>query len=289
MAAARESPDIAFEIRQKLDIDVVLRGRNVVAERVHGVGRGPLRADVAQRIARSGSDDAKVGLKRTVLGFEQPAAAGALDFEHARFRELRSSLLGALEQHVIEIESRVDNQRTGESHLNGARFRRGEVGVGNDFLGRVVFEQKRILMISLVGESAAAGFFPGQLFIEDERFEAGIGETFCSEGSGRPAAQDGDALHLDFPAFLPGSTGGWSVGNVPEAAPLPTEGWPVGMAVPRIAPMEPDPESSCGGVSRLFGPWGPAGERPLTTHRVPFRSRTYCIVKPEPGAVFPLA
>ena len=60
MAAARKHPDVAFQVRQKLNVDVILRGRHIVAERGHGVGRGPLRADVAQRIARARGDDAEI-------------------------------------------------------------------------------------------------------------------------------------------------------------------------------------------------------------------------------------
>ena len=53
MAGARKHPDIAFEIGEKLNIDMRLVGRNPIAERVHGVFGGVLRADIAQWISRT--------------------------------------------------------------------------------------------------------------------------------------------------------------------------------------------------------------------------------------------
>ena len=61
MAAARKNPDVAFQTRQKLNVDVLLLRRDVVAQRGHGVLARVLRADVAQRVARAGGDDAKIG------------------------------------------------------------------------------------------------------------------------------------------------------------------------------------------------------------------------------------
>ncbi len=125
MPAAREHPDVAFQVRQKLDVDVILRGRHIVAERVHGVGRGPLGSHVAQRIARARCDDAEIGVELPVPRLEAPSAAAALDAQHARLLQLRAGLFGALQQHAIQIHARIDQQRTAQVHVDSpGRVRR---------------------------------------------------------------------------------------------------------------------------------------------------------------------
>src|SRR5438270_2009713 len=60
MAAARENPDVSFQLRQKLDIDTSLLAGHVVTQSGHGIGRSELGAHVAQRVASAGSDDAEI-------------------------------------------------------------------------------------------------------------------------------------------------------------------------------------------------------------------------------------
>ena len=82
-----------------------------------------LRADVAQRIARAGGDDAEIGVGDPRVGAQLPAGAVARELGNARLLDLRAGALGALEQHVVQIEARIDQQRLVEleAHLAGAR------------------------------------------------------------------------------------------------------------------------------------------------------------------------
>lgn len=65
MPGSREDPNVAFQIGQKLNVDVRLIGGHEVSESAHGILRVELRADLAQRIASAGSDHAVIGIETT--------------------------------------------------------------------------------------------------------------------------------------------------------------------------------------------------------------------------------
>ena len=44
-----------------------------------------------------------------MLSLEQPATAASLDSEHSRFLQLGACLLGALQQHTVEIQARINH------------------------------------------------------------------------------------------------------------------------------------------------------------------------------------
>src|SRR6185437_7308859 len=97
MSAAREYPDVAFELRQKLDIDVIALARDVVTESKHRVGRAIFGADIAQRIAGARGDDAEIGLERAVTRVKPPALSATLHASDAGLLNLRARLLRAIQ------------------------------------------------------------------------------------------------------------------------------------------------------------------------------------------------
>src|ERR1700676_4789101 len=172
-----------------------------------------------------------------------------------------------------------------ERHLHRAGFGSRQESIGDDFLRCIVVDQKWIIAIGLVSETAAAGLFPGQFLIEDASFQTGSCQALGCECSGGTAPQDGDAFHLDDPGFLSELMGGCPGGRAPPGMALPVapvDGWPGGMVVFGIAPMEPAPDPSGG---RGFAPCSLALARRLTFHWLPSRSSTYCMVMLAPGEV----
>src|SRR5690242_16984843 len=129
MAAAREHPNVAFQLRKKLDVYMLLVGGHKITERGHGVRGGPLGADFAKRVPGACGYDAVVGIQRSISGFEPPAATGALDIQHPSFFQLRACTLGSIEHHLVEIESRVNHDWPAQSHTDGAGPRRGKTGI----------------------------------------------------------------------------------------------------------------------------------------------------------------
>ena len=217
MPAAWKNPDVAFEARQKLDVDLLLRGRYVIAERAHGVLRAPFGADLTQRIARARRDDAEIRFGDSRLRAQAPSTVTPLDSQHPRFLDRRAGALRSLQQHPVQIDSRIDHQRMGQVHLRFTGLRRRDHGFPHQPFRRVVVDQKRIFVIRLVGKPAAAWLFPRELFIEDRDLHPGRGQTLRREGSGRAAAQNSDSLHC----FEP--TGGCPGGMPsPDGAGVPS-------------------------------------------------------------------
>ena len=93
-----------------------------------------------------------------------PAAGCALETEHALLLDLRAGRFGALQQHAVQIDARIDDQRAGQRHLEGAGFGRREHGVGDEAFRRIVFDQVRILGIGLIGDARRRRAFPRPVF-----------------------------------------------------------------------------------------------------------------------------
>ena len=195
MSAAREHPDVALQIRQELDVDVVLRRGHKITQRVHGVGGGPLGANVAQRIARAGGDDAEVGIEHAMPGLETPATSAALDSKHARFFQLRPGILGAIQQHAVQIHPRIDQQGLAQIHFHSAGARGCQTGLADDPFRNGVLHKEWITGIGFVSQPAAAWFLPCQLLIQNNRFYARSRQALCREGSSRTAPEDGNFFH----------------------------------------------------------------------------------------------
>src|ERR1700693_3518758 len=265
MAAAWKNPDVACQMRQELNVDVIRLRGHVIAESVHRIGRGPLGSDVPQRIASASGDNAKISLERAVLGPQQTTPASTFDIQYAGLLQLRPSFFGAIEQHTIQVKPRINHQGSAEGHLHRTDLGSRQERVGDDFLRRVVVDQKRIVAIRLVSETAPTGLFPGQLLIENTCLKTSSRQAFGRECSGWAAAQDGDAFHLDDPGFLSELMAGCPGGRAPGGAlpGAPKEGWPGGMGVFGIALMEPAPDSAGG---RPLAPCDVAPARPFTFH-----------------------
>ena len=69
------------------------------------------------------------------------------------------------------------------------------------FFGYVVLEQKRIPRVGLVGQPAATGFFPCELFVQDDRFQTRSRQPFRCESSSRTATEDGNSFHSGILTF----------------------------------------------------------------------------------------
>src|ERR1039458_6632698 len=101
MAAAREYPDVAFQVGEKLDVDAVPVPGHVVAEGRHGVVGVQLGTDVAQRVACSRGHDAEVGWGHAARGAQMPALARARNLQNAGLLDLRTRPRRAVAQNAI--------------------------------------------------------------------------------------------------------------------------------------------------------------------------------------------
>jgi len=100
-----------------------------------------------------------------------------------------------VEQHAVQVESRVNENRLAQSQRHISGFGSREHRFSNQFLGRAVVDQKRILTVGFVRQAAAAGFLPGELLVEDDGLEPGGAELLGGKRARRSSSQNGDALH----------------------------------------------------------------------------------------------
>ncbi len=200
MPLAREHPDVPFELREKLDIDLIAGFGHVIAERGHGIGGAPLRAHLAQGIPGTGGDDAKIRLRRSGARTQAPSVFAALNSQHARLFNFRSGLFRTLQQHAVEIHARIDHQRIVEAHADFPRLRRGDRRLVDQLLRSRVIDQVRILAVGLIRETSAAGLLPRELLVEDDGPQSGRGQALRGKGSRRTTAQHGDCFHCGLPA-----------------------------------------------------------------------------------------
>ena len=200
MAAPREDPDVSFQVRQKLDIDLRLVALHVVTQRGHRIGRRELRPHVAQRIARARSHDAEIRVHLAAGRLQPPARALPLHARHARLLDLRARPLGPLQQHVVQVESRIDHQRIAQLERHFAGLRRRQHALRDHPLRRGIVNQERVLAVRLVRQPAAARLFPGELFVHQDHAESGRCQFLRGVCSRRTATQDCDTLHFFLPA-----------------------------------------------------------------------------------------
>jgi len=65
----------------------------------------------------------------------------------------------------------------------------------DQFLGIRIIEKKRETLNGLMGEAAAAGLLPGEVFVKNTNGVAGTGQLFATHCAGRSAADDYDFGH----------------------------------------------------------------------------------------------
>src|SRR5262249_4530845 len=148
MPAARKNPDIAFEVRKKLNVDAMAIAGNVVTEGAHGVTGCQLCAQIAQRVAGSRRHYAVIRVERTGFRTKIPAVGRTLNSEHARLFDLCPRSLRTIKQHSVQVVARINEQRVIELQIDGLALGRGENRFRDDLLWSVVFSQKRIFRIS---------------------------------------------------------------------------------------------------------------------------------------------
>ncbi len=154
-----------------------------------------IRAEPAQRIARAGGHEAVAGVDPPTAGRDRPATSAPLDAIHARLLDCRTCAGGAVQKEAVEVVSRIDQQRFIERQARRSCPAGPDRGFPHETLRRSIVEQKRVLVIRLVRESAAAGFLPGELLIAQDRRDTRRRKRLGGERAGRPASQHRHPFH----------------------------------------------------------------------------------------------
>src|SRR5581483_4112509 len=187
MSLARKDPDVSFQVREKLNIDVRLIAGYEIPERIHRVLRGILSSHVPQRIARTRGHNAVIRVDAAGSCANLPAGASPVQPQNPSFLYLRSGIFRTAKQHPVQFQARIDYDGAIQLHLYAPSFGRGNQRVGYKLSWSVVLQQIRILAVCLVGDPAATGLLPCQFFIDNDRAQSGARKSL-SGGSASGAS-----------------------------------------------------------------------------------------------------
>src|SRR5215472_15559136 len=167
MVTAREGPDVTVKVREEFNDDGVGRLRNEVA-------LGDLELVFLERtrpgkelIAGARGENQEVGgmpfAIDTVAGF----FSGGVHGNNVRAAYFATGFARTIEQQAVQNRARVNDD--GMRHIErGTLLVAGDEFDGmNQLLGIAVFQQERKTLDGFVGETAATGLFPGEMFVKD--------------------------------------------------------------------------------------------------------------------------
>ena len=195
MVVARKRPDVTFKLGKKFDDDGIAVLRDEIALSHFELVALERAAARHKLIARARREDEKIGF--VPFAFDAIARFGAIDVHthDARALQRAASFLGAFEQEAVQDFSRINHD--GMRHFEcGAMFLTADEFDGvNQLFWIGIVEQKREALDGFVGESAAAGFFPGEVLVKKIYFVTGAGQLLATHCTGRPAANDCNFSH----------------------------------------------------------------------------------------------
>src|SRR5579862_8115632 len=195
MVAAGEGPDIPVEVRKKFDDDGIFGARNEIA-------LGDLKFVLLERagfwkqlVACAGGKNQEVrGMPLALHAIARLFRRGIHRYD-TRTVDGTTGFARAVEQQAIKHGPRVNDD--GVRHLEpGPLLVAGnQIDRMNQLLGIGVVEQKRKALNGFVSQPAAAGLFPGEMFVKDFYRVTGAGKLFATDGTGRTATDDCNLCH----------------------------------------------------------------------------------------------
>src|SRR6266581_2146962 len=138
---------------------------NVISGRHHEVLRAQATAEaLAQRIPRSRCEHYKISSKITGPRFQVPATVRSCDVYNALADDFRAGSPGLFEQQSVQGQARKNSDLTIQVESDSSSRWRDQFAVADPITLDRGVAQKWPTLQGFVGESAAAGFFPCQLF-----------------------------------------------------------------------------------------------------------------------------
>src|SRR5258708_34145415 len=120
-----------------------------------------------------------------------PVSVSPRDSGHTFFANFRSGAGSTFQKQSIECQSREDGQGMPQVKTRTAPAGAHQFTFSNEFGFRAGLGKKRILFKSFVRQPAAARFFPGELFIEEENATSSSSQQLGGVGAGGAASHNG--------------------------------------------------------------------------------------------------
>ena len=197
MIGAREGPDIAGKPREKFDFDG-LRGHR------YEIAHGEFEILVIERsgagqqwIARARCQDHEIGGDFPARGQQPHPLAGGVHLRHPRPHHFAARRRRPLQQQPVQHLSRVNHDRPVQRQKRPLPRAGNQLALTDHFLGLRAFTQEGIGDQRFVRQPATAGFFPGEVLVEDGNAESRGRKPLAAKGPCGPSAHNGDVAHLE--------------------------------------------------------------------------------------------
>ena len=199
MIGAREGPQIAVHAVEKFDFDDFVSRGNEIAQSDLEILRAKGSGVRQQLISRASGEYNKVGGVFLAAGGKRDAPGAVLhagfDLSDARVNRLAAGGCGAVEEQAVEHGARINHDGPRHLKTRSMAFAGNQFRDADFFFGLRAVQQERVFLDGLVGEAAAAGLFPGEMFIKERDVEARARKFFAAKGAGRPSANYGNLFH----------------------------------------------------------------------------------------------
>src|SRR6266568_2470586 len=159
--------------------------------RDHEVLRAQATAEaLAQRIPRSRCQHYKISSKVTGPRFQFPADVRSCNVYNALADDFHARSPGLFEQQTIQSEARKNSDLTIQVERDSSSRWRDQFAVADPITLDRSVAQKWPTLQRFVGESAAAGFFPRQLFVEKQDCAPSTCQFRGGKSAGRTASHN---------------------------------------------------------------------------------------------------
>ena len=188
MVGAGEGPDVALEIGEKLDDDFLGGLRDEVAlGHLEFIALQCARSG-KQLVASAGSEDQKIsGAPLAINGVARLIGSG-VHFMNAGAEDLAAGFAGAVEKQAIQDGTGIDDDGMLEVESGAVIFGAYDFDVVNELLGMGIIQQERVTLRGFVSKAAAAGFFPGEMLVENPYGVTSAGKLLAAHRARRTTA-----------------------------------------------------------------------------------------------------
>src|ERR1700676_523331 len=195
MIAARKRPDVALEVRKKLHGDGVSGLRNEIALGHFQFVALQCAGSGKQLVARARGHHQKIALAPLAVDAIPRLVASGVRRDHMRMMHAAACFLRAFEQHAVEHAARIDDDGMRHVQLYAVLVAADQFDRMNEFFRVRVIEQEREALDGFMGESAATGFFPRQMLVENVYLMARARQLFAAHRTGRSATDNRNLSH----------------------------------------------------------------------------------------------
>jgi hypothetical protein len=198
MIAAREGPNVTFEVREEFHGDGIRGPRNeVTLSHFQFVALQSPRFG-HNLVACTRRQNEKISATPlTIHGVAGLCSAG-IHGKYMRLLDVAASLFSPLQQHAIEDATGINHDGVGHFQVGSLIVAADEVHRMHELLGIGIIQQEREALDRFMSQTAAAGLFPGEALIKNMDLVSRARKLLTAHRAGRSAADNYYLCHDRF-------------------------------------------------------------------------------------------